>query len=351
MKLETIRPLDKAAMAQAKAQWDAVAKPLNSLGRLEQLVVQMAGITGSAAVQAAPACVLVCCADNGVVAEGVSQSGQDVTRRVAQSISAGEANVNLMAQAASADVFCVDMGMAERVQDARILDCSPGHGTANMTLGPAMTRAEAERAVTQGMALAADMRRRGYRIIATGEMGIGNTTTSAAVASALLGIAPERIVGRGAGLSDSGLARKLSAVQRALAVNQPRPDDALDVLHKVGGFDLAGLMGIFLGGAQAHVPVIADGMISCTAALLAERLCPATRDYVLPSHQSREPAGRLVLDALALHPVLHGDMALGEGTGAVMLLPLLDMALRVYHGAHTFRALEMAAYTPQEEKT
>lgn len=258
--------------------------------------------------------------------------------------------MNLMAQAVSADVFCVDMGMAERVPDARIIDCSPGHGTGNIACGPAMTREEAECAVAQGRALVQTMKQRGYRMIATGEMGIGNTTTSAAVASVLLGVDPSNIVGRGAGLSDSGLARKLMTIRRALVMNQPRADDPLDVLRKVGGYDLAGMMGIFLGGATEHVPVLADGMISCTAALLAERLCPGTRDYVLPSHQTREPAGKLVLDALGLQPVLHGDMALGEGTGAVMLLPLLDMALRVYHGAHTFDALNMAAYTPQEDK-
>ena len=240
--------------------------------------------------------------------------------------------------------------MAERVPDARVIDCSPGHGTGNLACGPAMTREEAEHAVMQGKALVQTMKQRGYRMIATGEMGIGNTTTSAAVASVLLGVDPSNIVGRGAGLSDSGLARKLMTIRRALAMNQPRADDPLDVLRKVGGYDLAGMMGIFLGGAIEHVPVVADGMISCTAALLAERLCPGTRDYVLPSHQTREPAGKLVLDALGLQPVLHGDMALGEGTGAVMLLPLLDMALRVYHGAHTFDALNMAAYTPQEDK-
>lgn len=222
MKGEKVQPLDAAAMALAQVQWNAVAKPLNSLGRFEKLVIQMAGITGSANVQVSPACVLVCCADNGVVAEGVSQSGQDVTRRVAQSIARGEANVNLMAQAVSADVFCVDMGMAERVPDARIIDCSPGHGTGNIACGPAMTREEAECAVAQGRALVQTMKQRGYRMIATGEMGIGNTTTSAAVASVLLGVDPSNIVGRGAGLSDSGLARKLMTIRRALVMNQPR---------------------------------------------------------------------------------------------------------------------------------
>lgn len=171
MKWEKVQPLDAAAMALAQVQWNAVAKPLNSLGRFEKLVIQMAGITGSANVQVSPACVLVCCADNGVVAEGVSQSGQDVTRRVAQSIARGEANVNLMAQAVSADVFCVDMGMAERVPDARIIDCSPGHGTGNIACGPAMTREEAEHAVMQGRALVQTMKQRGYRMIATGEIG------------------------------------------------------------------------------------------------------------------------------------------------------------------------------------
>ncbi len=343
----SIQPLDMEAMEAARRRWNSVAKPLNSLGRFEDMTVQMAGITGTAEVAVLPACVLTFCADNGVVREGVSQSGQEVTAKVAKSLAEGTANVSLMAKAAGADAFCVDMGMAEAVEHPAIIRLGMGRGTANIAQGPAMSRETAERAVMAGAELAGEMKRRGYRVLAVGEMGIGNTTTASAVASVLLGAAPEEVTGRGAGLSDEGLRNKVRAIRRALDVNRPDPKDALDVLAKVGGFDLAGMAGAFIGGAAHRLPVIADGVISCVAALAAQRLCPGVREFILPSHQSREPAGRLVLKALGMAPVIHGDMALGEGTGAVMLLPLLDMALRVYHGVHTFDALRMEAYVPQ----
>lgn len=343
----SIQPLDMEAMEAARRKWNSVAKPLNSLGRFEDMVVRLAGIADTAEVAVMPACVLTFCADNGVVREGVSQSGQEVTAKVAQSLAEGTANVSLMAKAAGADAFCVDMGMAKEVTHPVVIRRSMGKGTANIARGPAMSRETAERAVLAGVELAGEMKRRGYRALAVGEMGIGNTTTASAVTAALLGVAPEEVTGRGAGLSDEGLARKVRAIHQALDVNRPDPGDALDVLAKVGGFDLAGMAGAFIGGAVHRLPVIADGVISCVAALAAERMCPGARAFILPSHQSREPAGRLVLKALDMAPVIHGDMALGEGTGAVMLLPLLDMALRVYHGVHTFDALRMEAYVPQ----
>lgn len=343
----SIQPLDMEAMEAARRRWNGVAKPLNSLGRFEALVTQVAGITRTADVAVLPACVLTFCADNGVVAEGVSQSGQEVTALVAQSLAEGTANVSLMAKAAGADAFCVDMGMAEEVAHPAVIRRGMGRGTANIARGPAMSRETAERAVQAGIDLAGEMKRRGYRALAVGEMGIGNTTTASAVAAALLRAAPEEVTGRGAGLSDAGLARKVRAIHQALDINRPDPEDAIDVLAKVGGFDLAGMAGAFIGGAAYRLPVIADGVISCVAALAAQRLCSGVSDFILPSHQSREPAGRLVLTALGMEPVIHGDMALGEGTGAVMLLPLLDMALRVYHGVHTFDALRMEAYVPQ----
>ena len=311
------------------------------------MIARIAGIQGTADVRLSPRCALVFCADHGVVAEGVSQTGQAVTALVARSIAAGSANVNLMARAAGADVFAVDAGMAADVDHPGIIRKKAIYGTRTMAEGPAMARGEAEAAVQAGIDLVGDMKARGYRLIATGEMGIGNTTASATLCCALLGMAPEEAVGRGAGLSDAGLLRKREAVRRALAVNRPDMNDPLDALSKVGGLEIAAMTGAFLGGMAYRVPMIVDGTISATAALVAARLCPESRDFMLPSHMSRERAMARVMEALDMRPVIHADMALGEGTGAVALMPLLDMALSVYGGTHTFESLGMAAYAPQ----
>lgn len=340
--------LDARARAQAQLRWDRVAKPLGSLGKLEALIAQIAGIQGTAEVALSPRCALVFCADHGVVAEGVTQSGQEVTALVARSIAEGTGNVNLMASAASADVFAVDMGMASRAEG--MIDRRVRAGTRNFAAEPAMTRAQAEQAVQAGIDLVGEMKAKGYRVVATGEMGIGNTTASTAMACALLGAPPDAMTGRGAGLSDAGLEKKRRVIARALLLHRPDAGDPLDVLSKVGGFEIAGMAGAFLGGMTHRVPVVIDGAISAVAALTAARLCPACRDFMLPSHMSREPAMARVMDELALSPIVHGDLALGEGTGAVTLLPLLDMARQVYAGVHTFERLGMEAYTPQEGK-
>lgn len=341
---------DEAARSRAQQKWDNVAKPLHSLGRLEEMISRIAAIQGSEHVRLNPRCALVFCADHGVVAEGVSQSGQEVTSLVARSVADGSANVNLMAAAAAADVFAVDMGMAEDVQHPALMKYRIAPGTRNMTLGPAMTREQALQALQTGIDLVGDMKARGYALVATGEMGIGNTTSSAAVACVLLGQSPEIMTGRGAGLSDGGLARKIDAVRRSIEVNCPDPNDPVDVLAKLGGFEIAAMAGAFLGGMSHGVPVVIDGVISAVAALLAQRICPEAKEFMLPSHLSREPAGALVLSALGLEPVIDASMALGEGTGAVMLLPMLDLAHRVYCGNHTFGDLGMEAYAPQGGK-
>ena len=335
-----------SAGERAQARLDHIAKPLRSLGRLEELIVQLADIQGTEDVRIAPRCALVFCGDHGVVAEGVSQSGSEVTALVARAIAEGTSNVSLMAATSATDVLAVDLGMLEDVPG--VLDRKVARGTANMARGPAMTRAQAERALAAGRALVGEMKGRGYRLIATGEMGIGNTTACAAIACALLGLSPQEAAGRGAGLSDAGLVRKRDAIARALAVNCPDPGDPVDVLAKVGGLEIAGMAGAFLGGMEYRMPVVIDGVISAVAALTATRMCPGARAYMLPSHMSREPAARRIFEELDLHPVIDADMALGEGTGAVALLPLLDMALAVYYGPHTFDRLGMDAYTPQE---
>ena len=342
---------DAIARKHAQQKWDNVAKPLNSLGRMEEMICRIAAVQGSADVRLLPRCALVFCADHGVVAEGVTQSGQEVTALVARSIAEGSANVNLMAAAAQTDVFAVDMGMASDVKHPAMFQRRIAPGTKNMALEPAMTREQAVRAVQAGIDLVGEMKARGYAMVATGEMGIGNTTASAAVASVLLGMPVETMTGRGAGLSDAGLMRKIDAIRRAIEANRPDANDPVDVLAKLGGFELAGMAGAFLGGMTHRIPVVIDGVISAVAALLALRICPEAGEFMLPSHMSREPAGRLVMDALHLEPVIDAGMALGEGTGAVMLFPLLDMARRVYCGTHTFDDLGMDAYTPQRKKS
>ena len=341
-----IHPLSETARREAHRRWDAVAKPLGSLGAFEDTLAQIAAIQGTADIALSPRCVLVFCADHGVTAQGVSQSGSEVTALVAKAIAEGTSNINLMAKAAHADVFAVDMGMLSPIPGA--MDRRQGCGTADFTLGPAMTRDQAQNAVQAGVDLVGDMKGRGYRLIATGEMGIGNTTAAAALACALLRLPPVEAAGRGAGLSDAGLRRKIGAIRQALEIN--RPSNPMDALAKLGGFEIAGMVGAFLGGAIHGVSIVIDGVISASAALIAARLRPEARAFMLPSHMSRAPGAKALMEALALRPVIDAGMALGEGTGAVMLFPLLDMAQAVYGGAHTFDSLGMAAYQPQEGK-
>ncbi len=333
------------AMDEARRRWDAVAKPLHALGLLEDMVVKIAGVQGTPDVDIGKRCVLVFCADHGVVRQGVSQSGSEVTALVAKSIAEGGGNIGLMAAAAGADVFAVDMGMLHPVPGT--IDRRVGNGTADMTEGPAMSREQAETAVRAGIDLMADMKKRGYRIAVIGEMGIGNTTASSALSSVLLDMPPEEVTGRGAGLSDAGLERKTAAVLRAVRVNAPDRRDPMDVLARLGGFEIAGMAGAFLGAYRHRIPAVTDGVIPDAAALIAARIDRNAVSAILPGHVSREPADLAIMEELGLEPVINARMALGEGTGGVMLLPLLDMALRVYRGSHTFKGLGMEPYRPR----
>lgn len=344
-RLNGITPPDREAMEAARLHWDAIAKPLHGLGRLEDMVVRIAGAAGTPEVRLDRKGVAVFCADNGVVAEGVTQTGQEVTLAVARSMAAGRSSVCRMARVAGAEVLPVDVGMLahEAVPGLRDRVVMEG-GTRNMTRGPAMDRSAGEAALRAGLETAEELADRGIKLLAAGEMGIGNTTTTAAVAAALLGRSPEETVGRGAGLSDEGLVRKRRAVAAALAVNRPDPADPMDVLCKVGGLDIAAMTGFYLGCAFRKLPVLLDGAISCAAALCAVRLCPQAEKSLLASHRPAEPCGRLLLEALGLEPVLDAGLRLGEGTGAVAAMPLLDMALSVYGEMHTFDGLGIPAY-------
>ena len=344
--LSGITPPDEAARAAAHAHWAGLAKPLGGLGALETLLEDAAALTGSAALDVSRRAVLVLCSDNGVVAQGVSQTDQSVTRAVAENLAARRTSVCQMARTAHCDVVPVDMGMAGDPVPG-VADCRIAAGTADFTQGPAMTRAQAVEAVGRGLRLVQEQKAADVQLLATGEMGIGNTTTSSAVAAVLLGQPVERMTGRGAGLSDEGLARKVDAICRGILRNKPDPTDPLDVLAKLGGFDLTGLCGVFLGGALEGVPVVMDGFISGVAALCAVRLCPAAAKAVFASHCSSEPAARLVLDALGKAPLLTAGLHLGEGTGAVASLPLWDMALAVYKNCYSFAEGGITPYTPQ----
>ncbi|MDO5399569.1 MAG: nicotinate-nucleotide--dimethylbenzimidazole phosphoribosyltransferase [Eubacteriales bacterium] len=340
-------PRSQAARAEAHTRWAACAKPLGSLGVLEEDLEQIAAATGSADVDLSRRAVLVFCADNGVIAQGVTQCGPEITTVVANSMARGTCSIDQTARVARCGVVVVDMGILDYDPDAAgLLNRRIANGTADFTSGPAMTRAQAEQAILAGAQVALDQVLRGKTLLATGELGMANTTTAAAVASVLLGVEPESITGRGAGLSDEGLARKVRAIETGLAVNAPDPSDPIDVLAKVGGFDIAAMCGAFLAGAACHVPVLADGLISTVAALCALRLCPECDDVILASHVSAEPAGKLILEALGKKPLICAGMRLGEGTGAVAAMPLLDIACAIYGGA-TFAQVGMEAYVPQ----
>ena len=345
--LRQLGPEHTAAREAAHRQWNNCAKPLGGLGLLETALEDIAALTGSANMDLRKRAVLVLCADNGVVAQGVTQSPSSVTGIVTANLAAGRTSVCRMAAVADCRVVPVDMGVLDFPETAGVLSRRIGNGTADITLGPAMTRRQAEQAVLTGMDLVREQQAQGVKLLATGEMGIGNTTTSSAVAGVLLDRPAEEMTGRGAGLSDEGLARKVAAIRKALEVNRPDPADVLDVLRKVGGFDIAGLCGVFLGGALYGVPVLMDGFISAVAALCALRLCPLAGKAMLASHVSAEPAGALVLEALGKRPLITAGMHLGEGTGAVAAIPLLDMACAVYHGCYTFHDGGIEAYQPQ----
>lgn len=341
--LEKICPADEKSMEQAGKRWKAVAKPLHSLGRLEDEIIRIAGMKKNPDFRLGKKALVIMCADNGVVAEGVTQTGQEVTAIVAENFTRGAASVCMMARQAGVDLFPVDIGMASDVPGLS-LEYKIARGTDSIARGPAMTADQAQAAILNGIRIAGKLSDSGYELIATGEMGIGNTTTSSAAAAVLLHRRVEEVTGKGAGLSARGLARKIQVIRRALQVNHPDPEDPLDILSKTGGLDIAGLVGVFLGGAVYRIPVVIDGFISSVAALCAARIAPAAVDYMLPSHRSGEPAGGMVLDALGLSPLIDCGMCLGEGSGAVAVVPLLEMALAVYREMSTFEEIHVAQY-------
>ncbi|HYE99012.1 MAG TPA: nicotinate-nucleotide--dimethylbenzimidazole phosphoribosyltransferase [Planctomycetota bacterium] len=329
---------DEGARAAVARRLDAKTKPRGSLGRLEELACTVAAVQGTERPDVRRKAVVVMAADHGVAAAGVSAYPQDVTGQMALNFAAGGAAICVLARLAGAEVVVVDMGCRAPVGHPGVLDRRIGPGTRDFTRGPAMTRDEAGRAVDAGIGVAADLAGRGVRLVGLGEMGIGNTTAASAMTCAFLGTPPETVTGRGTGVDDAGYARKIRAVERALEVNRPDGRDALDVLSKVGGFEIAGLAGVALGAAARRVPVVVDGFIATAAAFAATRLDPGVAACLLPSHGSVEIGHRRLLDALGTRPLLDLEMRLGEGTGAALAMPLVEAAVRILDEMATFES-------------
>ncbi len=345
--LQEIEPIDKKAADLAQKRWNSVAKPLHSLGKMEDHIIRIAGMTRTADVAIDKRALIVMCADNGVVEEGITQTGQEVTAIVSENFLTGDTSAAIMCKRANVDLFAIDIGMA---RDTKVPNYKIAYGTKNFAKEPAMTRDEAIKAIMTGIELVGEKKAEGYQIFATGEMGIGNTTTSSAIASILLDQLVEVMTGRGAGLTSAGLNRKIEVIKHAIELHQPDKEDAIDVLAKVGGFDLAGLAGVFIGGAYYRVPVLIDGFISAAAALAAVKMCPTVRDYMIATHVSKEPGTRMILETLGLEASLTCDMCLGEGTGAISFLPILDLSLDVYNEMSTFSDINIDDYEELGDK-
>lgn len=344
--LECVRPVDKGAMEATRRKLDSLIKPLGSFGRLEEHLIKIAGMTGSSSFDFSKKGAVVFCADNGVVDQGVTQSTRDVTAIVAENFTTGDTCLNALCRVAGAHVIPVDIGVAADLSAAGLLQRKIGYGTADFTKEPSMSRDQAVAALEVGINLALELHGEGYGLLSAGEMGIGNTTTGAAVASVLLDLPPIHTTGRGAGLTGEMLEHKREIIRQAISLHHPRRADPLDVLSKVGGYDIAGMAGLCIGAAVAGIPVVLDGFISCVAGLLATRIHIGVREFLLPSHLSDQPACELVLAEMQMEPILQTGMRLGEGTGAVATFPLYDMILEVYNHMLCFADEQMEAYKP-----
>ncbi len=331
-----IKDLDGEAIIQAQARLDSLTKPQGSLGALEEMVKKLAGIYRTSKLEPVQKTIFVMAGDHGVTREGVSAFPSEVTPQMVLNFLAGGAAINVLARHGGAQVEVVDIGVAAELEADGLISKKVKLGTDNMAEGPAMTKEEALQAIEVGMELSLAGIEAGARILGTGDMGIGNTTPSSALAHILASCPLDDAVGRGTGISGEALKRKKEVIARAIEINRPNADDPLDVLSKVGGLEIAGLAGLILGSALGGIPVVIDGFISSAAALVAAKIAPKSVDYMIASHQSVEPGHRAILASLALKPILMMDMRLGEGTGAALAMGMLDAAIKIYNEMATF---------------
>ncbi len=340
--LTSVRPVSRDLESEIQAHLDDLTKPQGALGRLEECAMRYALARGTAAPTLSKKRIYCFAGDHGVAAEGVSLFPQEVTPQMVCNMLAGGAGINVLAKHAGAELKVVDMGVAADLSDAPpgLIDRKIALGTGNIAREPAMTLAQTEEAVLAGVALAQQAADEGVDLLGTGDMGIANTTPSAALYCAYLGLPAGEIVGRGTGVDDAGLERKAATVRQALELHAETivDGDALAILAAVGGFEIAGICGLVLGGASRQVPVVVDGFISTAGALAACRICPEVADYLFFSHQSQELGHRAVLTELGFRPLLDLDFRLGEGTGAAMAMTLVDASIKIYNEMATFSA-------------
>ena len=331
--VRAVQPLDQKAMLAAEAHQARLAKPPGSLGRLEELSVQLAGITGKVHNELPRKQLLVFAADNGVVAEGVSSAPQSVTMQQTINLTRGKTGAAVLAKRFGCGLTVCDVGVNADICESAVLNRKIAYGTQNICAGPAMTREQALQAILTGAAVAEDV---DADAVGIGEMGIGNTTTSSAVLAVLLGADVDKVTGRGGGITEESFRKKKAVIRTAIAVNRPNRDDVIDVLAKVGGFDLAAMCGAFLGAAASRRAAVIDGFISAVAALCAVRLCPLVRGYLIPSHASFEIGYRLAMEEMTLRPLFDLGMRLGEGSGCPLAFQVLDAACAVMNNMASF---------------
>ncbi len=347
--LKKIQPIDTSRAGMIQAQLDNLTKPLGSLGRLEELAKKYCMITGKDKPKIKNKIIFTFAGDHGVVEEGVSAFPKEVTQQMVFNFLSGGAGVNVLAKHVGARVIVVDMGVDCEFEPADGLEIRKiARGTKNMTKGPAMTREEAERAVLVGIELV-EKYKDGLDLLGTGDMGIGNTTPSSAIVSVITGADPEQVTGRGTGIDEQSLKNKVAIIKKAIAVNKPNPKDALDVLAKVGGYEIAGIAGLVLGAALYKIPVVIDGFISTAGALIAAELNPACKGYMIAAHQSVEIGHRKMLAHLEQIPLLDLNLRLGEGTGAALCMSLVEASVKILGEMATFADAGVAEKVEEEK--
>ncbi|MBU4305083.1 MAG: nicotinate-nucleotide--dimethylbenzimidazole phosphoribosyltransferase [Candidatus Omnitrophica bacterium] len=337
--IKNIGLLDAAAMERAQERLDSLTKPQGSLGRLEELAKQLVGITGKERPESKNKVIFTLAADHGIAEEGVSAFPQEVTEQMVYNFLAGGAGINVLARHAGARVVIVDMGVKKKlkVKSEKLKVKKIDLGTKNFLKEKAMTREQAIRGIEAGIEVFEEEFRQGVDVAGTGEMGIANTTSASAITAAFTGAKVEEITGRGTGIDNSSLARKVKVIEQALKLHRPDPKDALDVLSKVGGFEIAGLSGIILAAAARRIPVVVDGFISGAAALIAYHLEPKTKDYMIAAHCSVEKGHRIILEHIGIKPLLDLNLRLGEGTGAALAMTILDASLKIFTEMASFK--------------
>ena len=349
--IAAIQPLDQKSMAAARQRQDNLTKPRGSLGRLEELSIQIAGITGNTLPKLEHKAIITMAADHGVVDEGVTLYPQEVTRQMVYNFLSNGAAINVLARHIDARVIVVDMGVIGGFEPLPGLICKMiDFGTKNMAQGPAMTRQQAIDTIDAGIEIVLAEKKKGLDIIATGDMGLGNTTASSAILTTISGYSPDVTTGRGTGIDDEQMAHKIKIIEKSLATNNPNLKDPLDILAKVGGFEIGGLAGVILAGAAYKIPVVIDGVVSGAAALIATSLCPQVNDYLIASHVSAEAGHPLLLEFLNLKPLLNLNMRLGEGTGAALGISLAGASVKLLTEMATFGEAGVSDIETPEER-